>query len=65
MKRDRKIPKRWNKRLFGQSKAGENCRKMVISSLVENPKPEMGLSDKGDMQNVQCWGHSRNMVENH
>ncbi len=28
----------------------------VISSLVEIPSPNMGVSDKGDMQNVQCWG---------
>ncbi len=25
----------------------------------------MGVPDKGDMQNVQCWGSSRNVVENH
>ncbi len=25
----------------------------------------MGVSDKGYMQNVQCWGSSRNVVENH
>ncbi len=28
----------------------------LISSLVETPRPEMGLSDKGDLQNVQRWG---------
>ncbi len=31
----------------------------LISSLVATPRPEMGVSDKGDMQNVQCWGGSR------
>jgi len=25
----------------------------------------MSVSDKGDMQNVQGWGSSRNVVENH
>ncbi len=29
------------------------------------PRPELGVSDKGEMQNVQCWGASRNMVGNH
>ncbi len=28
----------------------------IISSLVETPRPEMGLSDKGEMHNLQCWG---------
>lgn len=37
----------------------------VLSSLVETPGPEIGMSDKGAMQNVQCWGDSMNMVENH
>ncbi len=36
----------------------------LISSLVATPRPEMGVSDKGDMQNVQCWGGSRNVFEN-
>ncbi len=36
----------------------------IISSLVETPRPESGVSDKGEMQNVQCWGTSRNMVGN-
>ncbi len=34
----------------------------VICSLVETHRLEM---DQGDMQNVQCWGSSRNVVENH
>ncbi len=34
----------------------------IISSLVETPRPEMGVSDNGEMQNVQYWGASRNMV---
>ncbi len=36
-----------------------------ISSLVETPRPELGVSDKGEMQNVQCWGASRNVIGNH
>ncbi len=36
----------------------------LISSLVATPRPEMGVSDKGDMQNVQCWGGSRNVFGN-
>ncbi len=27
-----------------------------FNSLKETPGPEMGVSDKGDIQNVQCWG---------
>ncbi len=34
----------------------------VISSLVEIPRPEIGMSEKGD---VQCWGASRTRVGNH
>ncbi len=30
-----------------------------MSSLEETPGPEMGVSDKGDIQNVQCWGVPR------
>ncbi len=26
-----------------------------MSSLEETPGPEMGVSDQGDIQNVQCW----------
>ncbi len=26
------------------------------SSLEETPGPEIGVSGKGDIQNVQCWG---------
>ncbi len=37
----------------------------LISSLVATPRPEMGVSGKGDMQNVQCWGGSRNVFGNH
>ncbi len=37
----------------------------IISSLVETPRPEMGVSEKGEMQNVHCWGASRNVVGNH
>uniref|UniRef100_A0A672LDT6 Sodium/nucleoside cotransporter 1-like n=1 Tax=Sinocyclocheilus grahami TaxID=75366 RepID=A0A672LDT6_SINGR len=37
----------------------------VISSLVETSRPETGVSEKGDMQNVQCWGASRTRVGNH
>ncbi len=36
----------------------------LISSLVATPRPEMGVPDKGDMQNVQCWGGSRNVFRN-
>ncbi len=36
----------------------------LISSLVATPRPEIGVSDKGDMQNVQCWGGSRNVFGN-
>ncbi len=36
----------------------------VTYSLVETHRLEMGVSDKGDMQNVQCWGSFRNVVEN-
>ncbi len=28
----------------------------LMSSLEETPGREMGVSDKGDIQNVQCWG---------
>ncbi len=27
-----------------------------MSSLEETPGPEMRVSEKGDIQNVQCWG---------
>ncbi len=27
-----------------------------MSSLEETAGPEMGVSDKGDIENVQCWG---------
>ncbi len=27
-----------------------------MSSLEETPGPEMGVSDKGEIQNVKCWG---------
>ncbi len=37
----------------------------LVSSLVETTRSEMGVSDKGDMLNVQCWGGSRNMAGNH
>lgn len=36
----------------------------IISSLVEIPRPEMGVSDKEKLQNVQFWG-ARNMIGNH
>ncbi len=36
-----------------------------MSSLEETPGPEMGVSDKGDIQNVQCWGAPRTRVEKH
>ncbi len=36
----------------------------LISSLVATPRPEMCVSDKRDMQNVQCWGGSRNVFGN-
>ncbi len=28
----------------------------IISSLVETLRPKLGVSDKGEMQNVPCWG---------
>ncbi len=37
----------------------------IISSLVETPRPELGVSDKGEIQTVQCWGASRNVDGNH
>ncbi len=40
----------------------------IISSLAETPRPELGVSDKGEMQTVQWWGWgggSRNVVGNH
>ncbi len=36
-----------------------------MSSLEETPGPEMGVSDKGDIQNVQCCGAPRTRVEKH
>ncbi len=36
-----------------------------MSSLEETPGPEMGVSDKGDIQNVQCWGAPRTRFEKH
>ncbi len=37
----------------------------IIISLVETPRPEMGVPDKGEMQNVQCCRASMNVVGNH
>ncbi len=31
----------------------------IISSLVETPRPELDVSDKGKMQKVHCWGGLR------
>lgn len=28
----------------------------LISSLVEMARPDVGVSVKGDIQNMQCWG---------
>ncbi len=28
----------------------------IISSIVETTRPELGVSDKEEMPNVQCWG---------
>ncbi len=30
-----------------------------------SPRPEMGVSDKREIQNMQCWGACRNVVGNH
>jgi len=30
-----------------------------MSSLVETARPEMGVIDEGDIQNVQGWWYSR------
>ncbi len=35
----------------------------LISSLVETAKPELGVSDKGDVQNMQCLGASRTVLK--
>ncbi len=37
----------------------------VTCLLVETHRLEMGVSDKRDIQNEQCWESSRNVVENH
>ncbi len=37
----------------------------LMSSLEETPGCEMGVSDKGDIHNVQCGGAPRNWVEKH
>ncbi len=37
----------------------------LISSLVETARPEVGVSDKGDIQNVQCCGYFMERFENH
>ncbi len=37
----------------------------ILSSLVVTPRPELGVSDKGEMQNVRCWRASRNVDGNH
>ncbi len=36
----------------------------LISGLEETPGPEM-VSEKRDIQNVQCWGAPRTRVEKH
>ena len=36
-----------------------------ISSLAETERPVMGVTDKGDIQGMQCWWSSRNVVEKH
>ncbi len=39
-----------------------HCKSLWIKAsakcinVEDTPGPEMGVSDKGDMQNVQCWG---------
>ncbi len=44
----------------GQTISGTGrVRASVLSPcrpLAETPRPELGVSDKGEMQTVQCWG---------
>lgn len=37
----------------------------LISSSVQTLRPKIGVSDKGDIKNVHCWGNSRTRVRNH
>lgn len=37
----------------------------LISTSVQTLRPKIGVSDKGDIKNVHCWGNSRTRDRNH